>query len=168
MVIRHPRQRRRELGVIHVPYGNVHVLVQDQNENVLHEETVHNKVVATGRNILRDIMLGVGGIPQWIALGTTNTAVSDTDVALGNEYYRAQVTRRISSTGKATYKLHLTTAEANGQTIQEIGLFVYASYTTAGSPLGGGQLFARALVTPITKTVSIQVTFTWEFPITST
>lgn len=166
-VIRHPRQRR-EHGVIHLPYGNVHILVQDERENVLREETVHNKVTASGRNILRDIMLGVGGIPQWIALGTTNTAVSDTDVALGNEYYRAGVTRRLSTTGKATYKLHVTTGEANGQTIQEIGIFVYANYTVSGSPLGGGQLFARALVTPIVKDSSTQVTFTWEFPISST
>lgn len=165
MVIRHPRRRQR--GVINLPYGNVHIRVSDAQDRTLSEETVHNKVVASGRNILRDIMLGVGGIPQWISLGTTNTAVSDTDTQLGNEYYRAQVTRRISTTGKATYKLHLTTAEANGQTIQEIGLFVYANYTTSGSPLGGGQLFARALVTPIVKTSSVQVTFTWEFPITS-
>ena len=168
MIVHQPKLRRRKLGVVHLSCDNVHVLVQDADENVLREETVHNKVTASGRNILRDIMLGVGGIPQWIALGTTNTTVSDTDVALGNEYYRAQITRRISNTGKATYKLHLTTAEANGQTIQEIGLFVYANYTTSGSPLGGGQMFARALITPIEKTSSIQVTFTWEFPITST
>ena len=155
-----------EPSVIHLPYGNVHVLVERDGEPPW-EETVHNKVTASGRNILRDILLGIGGIPQWIALGTTNTAVLDTDVALGNEYYRAAVTRRLSTSGKATLKLHLTTAEANGSTIQEIGCFVYASYTTAGSPLGGGQLFARALVTPIEKTSSVQVTFTWEFPITS-
>jgi len=154
-------------SVINMDNGNLHVEVE-RHGLLIHEEVVRNKVVATGRDIIRDLLLGVGSQPDWIAVGTTSTAVADTDIALGAEYFRGRITRRLSNTGKATFKLHLTTSDANGQTIREVGAFVHAVYTAAGSPLGGGRLFARALVTPIVKDNTVTVTFTWEFPISST
>ena len=152
-------------SVIHFEPGNLLVEVEHDGR-LVREEVVHNKVTSAGRNVLRDLMLGIGAHPNWIAVGTTSTAAADTDVALGAEYFRAAVTRRVSSTGKAVFKLHLTTSDANGSTIREVGLFAYTSYS-GSSPLGGGQLFARAVVAPIVKDNTIQVTFTWEFPITS-
>jgi hypothetical protein len=106
-----------------------------------------------------------------MAVGTGSTATTDLDVQLETEVYRNSFTRTIPSASKVSYQMHLLATQGNGNTINEIGLFRGAKrlYTTdpGGSPLGGGTLFARAVVAPLVKTVEIAATITWEINLQS-
>lgn len=90
------------------------------------------------------------------AVGSGNSAPALANVALDNEIFRKDVTRRIAQ-GDDTihYQLFLDTTEANGggtQPLREVALF---------SDLVGGSCWTRAIHTLINKTSAISVTYNW-------
>jgi len=135
---------------------------------LLDVQHVHNKIVRGGRKVLRDLWLNIGPSPQFIGVGTGSTPAADVDAGLVAEVYRNFITRKFRSDfeDKATFKLLLTSADANGFTLQEVGLFADAVFSGT-SPIASGTLCARAIYTPIIKTNAITVTYTWEFVVTS-
>lgn len=60
------------------------------------------------------------------------------------------------STGELLVTGALTTSQANGQDLREVGIF-----------MGNGQMFARQVHPTITKTSAITVTYTWRIAVTS-
>lgn len=131
----------------------------------------HNLVVDSGLLHLRDI-LGystdvddqvnwvAGGYsaavyyqtPQYMAVGTGATAPAAGNTTLGTEVLRKEITRRYPRTKGVEFYLNLTTAEANGSSLTEVGLFAESA---------DGTLWSRATHTAITKTVAISVQYCW-------
>ena len=132
---------------------------------VRHERT-KNLVVTEGRNVVRDLILNVGPAPSTIALGTGSSPTTAGMSVLGTEVFRKLFTRKIASSGKATYQLLVATTEANGNSISEAAIFAGFGYNnqTIGS---GGQMLCRTTFAPIVKDNTIQITFTWDVTITS-
>ncbi len=92
----------------------------------------------------------------YIALGTGSTAPAAGNTQLATEYFRSNIDAQSSSAGVAKNGMLLTTAEGNGSTIAELGLFAGNASASANS----GLLASRLLVTPtIAKTVAKSVYF---------
>ena len=143
---------------------NVHIQVMDPGGNVLKEIGVHNTIVATGRNAFRDLLgypdaeFSPARTPNYIALGTDSTAVTDADTALGGEVFRKALTIRQPADDTLLYQLYLDTTEANGNNLYELGLFAEST---------GGTMFARVTHGIIIKTVDFALAYNWEFTIAS-
>lgn len=126
---------------------------------LLAETIGHNRVPTSGRNLLRDLLNGdaLSGLTEF-GIGDDDTATTNNDTALGNELLREALTDTSKSTLKLTAQYFLSSTLLNGETLREAGLFT-----------DEGTLFARyVLDTPIAKTSSIAVTFTWEITFTVT
>jgi len=146
-------------GIV-IPKVNVDIVIWDVGKKqILRTEKVGNLAVLSGRNLLRDFLYGdaVSGLGRF-ALGTDGTAPTANDTALGTEVFRDQFTKVTKESGKLTAQYYLSSTSANGNTLQEAGAFANGATDTPGS----GTLYARVTFTPIAKTSSIAVTFTWE------
>lgn len=95
--------------------------------------------------------------------GTVGTPPTTGDVALMSPLPAADYINLTSAdrtvlpaSGELVLRGTLTTGQAVGQTLREIGLF-----------LGNGQLFARQVHPAIEKTGAITVTYTWRIAVTS-
>jgi hypothetical protein len=88
-----------------------------------------------------------------VAIGTDGTAATSADTALGAEVLRATPTSVVNySAVSVGFKLFVSSSQANGDTLREIGLFDASS---------GGNMMARSVsFMPIVKSSSITVTFT--------
>jgi len=82
-------------------------------------------IVNAGLNLDRDWIHGdTVNPPDYIAIGIGTTEALATDTALENEILRKQVSyKNKPSDGQTLHEIELTTAEANGYTITEIGEF---------------------------------------------
>jgi hypothetical protein len=146
--------------------GNLQIDILDALGRPVSTERVYNDVPQAGRNVVRDLLLrgepgsnAIGFAPTNMALGTGSAATTDTDTELSIEVYRAFLDSRQGRDAEAVFQLFLTTADANGNTLREAGLF--------DSPTAGNMLARVVLPTPIVKTVSIQVVFSWSILIAS-
>jgi hypothetical protein len=112
-----------------------------------------NLVTTSGKNLIRDVMgMGVQGLTHF-AIGTSATAPTLADVALGAQVYRDTLTARTPGATQLICSYYLPTTQGNGSTIREVGLFNAAT---------GPTMYARAVLTsPVVKTASITVIFTW-------
>ena len=136
--------------------ANVTIEVRDVTTGaLLSRELQHNLVVTAGRNLIRDLLKGDSSATlTHFAVGTSAAAVTAADTALGTEVFRDTLTQKTADAAKLVCKYYLATGSANGDTLREAGLLTAAS---------GGTLYARVtLASPIVKTSSIAVTFTWE------
>jgi hypothetical protein len=125
------------------------------NGNVIHEtQEVRNLVVDAGLNLLRDRLAGTSSAyATHLAVGTGTTAASAAQTTMVTEVFRDALTSTTTASKAVTFKYYLASGSANGNTLQEIGLFTASS---------GGTMIARAvLVSPIVKTASVTVTFSW-------
>ena len=139
---------------------NVYVEVRRADTGELvSEQAMHNLVVDTGLDVLRDALAGLATITHF-GYGTGTTAVAAGDTTLEAEVFRGAVTQRVTSAAAQLVVKHfLTSASANGIELTEVGLFDAAS---------GGRLFAHALLdSAISKTSAITVTTSWEVNFTA-
>lgn len=136
---------------------NVEIEVRDaRTGQVLSRQRSRNKVVDSGLNLLRDIVGGTGFRPSHIAVGIGTAAPAAGDTALGDEKFRREIDRRTSASKKITLEILISTNDANGFTLSEMGVFQSAT------------LYARALISPtIVKTASIEVTIKHETTFTA-
>lgn len=134
---------------------NVAVAIHDAETGaLLDRQEVHNLVVDSGLNLIRDLLDGdaVAGLTH-MAVGTGTAAAAAGDTALGTEVHRGAVTQRVSAAKQLVVKWFVNSTSANGSTLAEVGLFNAAS---------GGTMFARAkLATAITKSSAITVQVIW-------
>ena len=121
-----------------------------------------NMIVTTGRVHVAELLGGYPRRPSHIAIGTSATAPAAGNTTLGTEVFRKIITRRRSPSAPNNYKiifqLFLTTAEANGNTLVEAGIFNRAAL---------GSMLSRVTHTGVAKTVLVTVTYTWEISITT-
>ena len=118
---------------------------------------IRNLITNAGLNLLRDAMKGDVGDTQvkYLAWGDDATAPTTSDIALGNEEGRRQITSRTAtSIGVLSQTTIIASTEGNNQ-IEELGFFagVGATITT-----DSGVLLARVLYSHLkTNQESIQV-----------
>ncbi len=117
--------------------------------------SIHNLVTDAGRDLTADHIINTATATiGYFAVGGSTTPATIGDSALGTEIFRDVVTSATrTSPGLATITYFLSTLNANGNTLAEIGLLTAPS---------SGILFARAILTPvISKNNTKAVTFTW-------
>ena len=114
-----------------------------------------NLVVDQAGTIMAQMSLGLRTM-SYIELGDAPVPVpppSKDDVSLAQTTgVRKAITGNFTG-NVATYEATFTTAEANGLTLTEAGLF--------STPFGTGLLFARKVFDPIAKNSSFAIDFTW-------
>ena len=121
---------------------------------IVQQGEAHNLVTNAGLDLVRDLLDGdsVAGITHF-AVGTGSAAATALDTTLDTEVFRDTVSGRTSNAQQLVVQYYLNSADANGNTLTELGLFNAAS---------AGTLFARvALGTSIVKTAAIAVTLNW-------
>src|SRR3990167_2505287 len=126
---------------------------------IIQEIQQDNLVVTIGRNLLRDFMKNdvTVGIQQF-AIGTNSTAVVIGDSQLGTEVFRSGTITYTASAETLQVEMYVTSAQANGNTIVEAGLFCDS---TATSTANTGKLYSRVVHSSIVKTSSIAITYVW-------
>jgi hypothetical protein len=89
-------------------------------------ELIKNRVMNAAINQLADAFTGVAPNLQikWLAVGTSNTPVTDDDTKLANEIFRTQAVTSPTriSTGQIETEFKILETEAIG-TLREIGIF---------------------------------------------
>ena len=139
---------------------NVMIVAHDiKTGKVLRIEKKHNLAVTSGLNLLRDFLNGdsVNGL-SYCAVGTDSTAAVAGDTLLGAETFRKVFTQTNKTSGNLNIKTYIGSAEGNGSTLTEAGLFGDAATAAADS----GTLYARVTFTGIAKTSSIGITIDWD------
>ena len=133
--------------------------VSGKKPRLIRREQRGNLAVLTGRNLLRDFLAGdaVTGLERF-AVGTDGTTVTANDTQLGVEVFRDQLTKITKDVAKLTVQYYLSSISANGNTLQEAGLFGNGATDTANS----GTMYARVTHSAIEKTSSTAVTYTWD------
>ncbi|MFZ5352736.1 MAG: hypothetical protein ACOZCL_08435 [Bacillota bacterium] len=108
------------------------------------KEEINNRVMDAALNELIEILIGNAADidVKYLALGTSNAAVTDSQTQLGNEIFRTQyINRERSATGEVTSKFVVLDNEAVAQ-IEEIGIF---GGSTATATANTGTLISRIL-----------------------
>lgn len=133
---------------------NVHVQVYDIEKcQFVSESRHHNRAVDTGLDQIRDYLFG--NTPVAIthgAVGTSNAAATGADVMLGAEVFRDVIAAKVKGNQSLTVQFVLGSTHANGQTLQEAGLFNHPS---------AGVMYARVVTAPVNKTDLLSVLYTW-------
>lgn len=133
---------------------NVEIIVHDHRTGKDTLLTTHNLVTDGGRDAIAGLLsqqYHAEGFTH-LSVGTGTTAAATTDTALVAEVYKGLITRTGPGTnvGEAIAEYYLQRAQANDNTIREIGLWC------------GDVLYARALVPGgVPKTKDYSVTFIW-------
>jgi hypothetical protein len=110
-----------------------------------------------GKNLRRDALRASLGISdarvRYVAIGTSSTAPTSADTALGAEVFRKAMTSDANgaAAGEALLTLFLSPQDAVGVNVQEVGWYGGSS---ASSTPGSGVLIARALFAHNPKTVN--------------
>lgn len=146
----------RRLRERHGAGVNVRVWVQDCRTGLwrLHDEG-HNLVTNAGLNLIRDRVRGVSLVDplSHFAVGTSNTAASAGQTALVAEVWRDVFTQVTLGSAQIVIRYFLGPNDANGNTLQEVGLLNASS---------GGSLYARRVLgSAIVKTIDVASTFEW-------
>ena len=111
------------------------------------ESKTHNRVVAVGLDLVRDLLGGVKPRPDTIKVGTGTTAVLATDTDLETSVFQKVISRRLLEDARITFHMLMETTEGNGNTISEVGLF------------SGSTMVNRSILSPtIAKTSAIFLT----------
>lgn len=85
--------------------------------------------------------------PTHMAWGDSSTAASATDTSLASEIERNELTSERNAR-TVEYISTLNTTEANGSTIQEVGMFNAAT---------NGTIFSRSIISPISKNSTFEI-----------
>ena len=88
--------------------------------------------------------------PTHMAVGDDTTTPDDEDTTLGNELDRNANATATAGDDSATFSMILTTAEANGNTLTEAGLF------NAGT---NGDMYVRFTHGGIIKTAAVEIEY---------
>jgi hypothetical protein len=120
---------------------------------IIHQERQHNLIVLDGRNLIRDLLGGnTNNNLSHFAIGTNGISTADSMSALQSEIFRNTITRFDFENNKLIINYFLASNEANGNTIQEAGIFNAAS---------GGTMYARVIQSAIEKNENISITYSW-------
>ena len=123
--------------------GEYEITITHKNGNV-EVQRVKNRLTNAGLNMLRDALAGdvADAEIKYLALGTNDDPLDDTDTQLGTEIFRTSDISKVKpSTGKVQNTYIVLDAEAVGN-IREIGVFAGAA---AGAGANTGIMVSRIL-----------------------
>jgi hypothetical protein len=150
MTVRYKKVRHKTEADVH---SNVCVDIIDVNTGrTIWKERGHNLVPNVGRNLIRDLIANenIQGITRF-QLGAGGSTPSNLDTAITSLLLDDLITRKTKGLGNLTCQYYLGRGNLNGFIIREAALVTPEN-----------TLYARyALSTPISKTPSIAVVFTW-------
>lgn len=138
---------------------NIEIIVYDVLSNTGRMIRTKNLVVDAGLNLVRDLLGGTGFRPSHVGVGTGATAPVAGDTSIQTEVFRGLVTRRDSLSKAIKYQFFLGTADANGNTLTEVGLLQTGFQNDA--PLDPALLVARATYAGQAKTPGVEITYNW-------
>lgn len=133
--------------------------INNKTGQILDEEKIHNTIVNNGLNLVRDFLGDVApDVPKYIAIGTDNTAVQNTDTALGTEYTRSVASGiDVATDYQVEFTKIFTFGSGVSETIVEAGLFDNA--TASGSTMLNRFVFSGKAVDSDTD-LSVTITLT--------
>ena len=124
------------------------------------EEVIYNRVMNDWLNEVITMLTGTSSNDyeiKYLALGTSNTPITDADTQLGNEVYRIPVVDLDKTdVGKVRSTFFLGDTEAL-VVVQEIGFFCGSAATGADN---SGRMLSRILVTIDRTSGATAITFT--------
>lgn len=137
-------------------HGQLTIKSIDKQGNVVHIYETPNTIVYDARGLMASLLVGDSVAAKKlgkIGTGLDGTLPVRTNSTLGNELLKVDIT---GYTFPATGHVELTalldyTSAANGQLLQEAGLFT----------ADGTTMFARQVFGTITKSASLQLQFIW-------
>lgn len=124
------------------------------------EQAFNNRIVSVGRQCFTGRLIGettYTGAINYGSLGTSSTAVNDSDTQLVAEVKRKAVATKTRVTNTATFRFYYSKADITG-TFQEFATFIDGT-STANS----GQMFNRVLTGGWTKSSLESLTVTVQF-----
>lgn len=131
--------------------GRVVIEARDRSGAVVIRQETKNLVVDSGKNLIRDMIAGVGLRPDTIEVGTGTTSPVVGDTELETSVWSQLIDRRIRTNKIITFEIVIGFSDANGNSLAEEGIFQ------------GATMLARSLISPaISKTASIEVTISHE------
>lgn len=135
-------------SVVQVKAPNVRIEVRDAaTKRILEVRRVANTFTDGGLRNVRDLWGGIGVRPDKIALGSSDDATTATMTGLVSELARKTIDRRVQLATGVEFQVFLGSADLNGTTIREVGLFA------------GSALLARAILSPeLEKSGSLEFT----------
>jgi hypothetical protein len=148
--------------------GDLQIETFDRTGRLLRRMAMRNTIVFAGRNSVLYLWSQDSGSPtDWrivkLVPGTNGTPPTVGDTAMGAAVGLSdQITlvganrQVVPATGELIITGTLTTGQANGLDLKEIGLF-----------MGNGQLFARQIHPTISKSNAISVSYTWRLATTT-
>jgi hypothetical protein len=164
---------------------NFHLTTRKRGR-IVDERHVANSTYAAGRNCIRDLLLGRGLAPAWIALGGKVAGAGGALPAAGwtngtsleAERSRWACTQIRVAKSSVTYSMFLFEHEGNSATyyMLEAGIFAGTQYGLkmwndtplyATGPKLGGTMLCRATFAPILKTDQVTMTINWTFNVLS-
>lgn len=164
--------------------GDLTVTVRDgRTRRVLKRIEIRNKITFLAADLLVELLAQRATDPAPLQdsmfsmrMGSSNTPASRADTNLGAFVIGVQlndVNKVTGVPGELQFLATLATTDANGNTLQEAGLFTRGS---AGSPTpsdapgtapGNPRMFARQIHPPVVKTVAISVEYDWRIAFTA-
>lgn len=132
--------------------GNLSVTLFDETGVVKDTRQVNNLVVAVGKDLIASRLVGNSlPIPSHMALGSSSTAASTSQTALGSELGRVSLDSTSRSTNTISYVATFSAGTATG-TVQEAGIF------NAGA---SGNMLCRTTFSAVNKAAGDTVVVTW-------
>ena len=146
------KQKHKHVGIFQIFEKNI---FKDNKYKQIDE--IHNLITNICLESESKIFMGIAPNLwiKYLALGSDNTAVVATDTVIGNEVFRINyVSQTYSATGIVTSEFYVTDSDANGEDIQEFGIF---AGNTATSATDTGILISHVLWDYGTKSSGIEL-----------
>jgi len=125
---------KKDTNLFKIDYNVVLKRINSHTGEILDVEKIHNTVVNDGLNLVRDFLGDVSvNAPKYIAIGTDNTAVTNSDSALGSEVTRELATIDVATDYQVEFSKTFTFGSGESYAIEEVGLF--DSSTVSGSTM---------------------------------
>lgn len=134
------KQKHKHAGIFQIFEKNIF-----KNNKYKQIDEIHNLITNICLEYESKIFMGIAPnlAIKYLAMGDDSTAVAATDPTLGNEVFRtSHVSQTYSPTGIVSTEFYVTDTDANGQDIQELGIF---AGNTAISTIDTGRLISHVL-----------------------
>ena len=132
--------------------GNLEVILLDETGRQKDYRKINNLVVAVGKDTIASRMVGnTTAIMSHMAVGTSNTAATTSQTALGTEIGRVALDSTSRSTNTITYVATFPAGTGTGA-LTEAGILNASSY---------GDLLCRTVFGVVTKAAGDTVVITW-------
>lgn len=147
---------RLDKNVLKLGYNIVLKRIDRHTGKVLDEETIHNTIVNTGLNIIRNYLGDSSpSVPKYVAVGTGTTGATATDISLESEITREEADIDIATNYICTYSK--TISFGGSYAITELGMF--DSVTSSGSTMFNRATFAaKNVTTEVDLEVTVNIT----------